>query len=109
LKLYPFQEEAVEAHIKALDSCGASLDGTECGGGKTVIAAATAARYGLPTAVICPKSVLAKWEMTLNEFGVSPLFVLNPEKLRGGRTPWLKKDGKKFRWEVPDGTLMVFD
>lgn len=115
-KLFPFQEEAVSKHIKILDSVGASLDGTGCGGGKTVIASAVAQKYGLNTAVICPKSVLKKWEGTLDCFKIKPLFVLNPEKLRTGNTPWIKKilgKGKSskinFEWVVPHGTLLIFD
>jgi superfamily II DNA or RNA helicase len=112
--LFPYQQEAVARHLKILDSVGASLDGTGCGGGKTIIASSVAARYGLKTGVICPKSVIAKWTDTLAAFGIEPLFVLNPEKLRTGNTPWLKKvpgRGKtpNFQWQVPDGTLFVFD
>ena len=113
-KLFPYQEEAVAKHLKILDSVGASLDGTGCGGGKTVIASAVAAQYALKVCVICPKSVVSKWENTLAAFGVKPLFVLNPEKLRTGNTPWLKKvlgRGKtpNFQWRVPDGTLFIYD
>ena len=112
--LFPYQKEAVDRHLKILDSVGASLDGTGCGGGKTVIASAVAARFALPVAVVAPKSVLAKWENTLAAFGVEPLFVLNPEKLRNGNTPWLKKvskGGKKvgFEWQVPERCLFIFD
>ena len=113
-KLFPYQEEAVARHLKILDSVGASLDGTGCGGGKTVIASAVAARYALKVCVIAPKSVLAKWENTLAAFGVEPLFVLNPEKLRNGNTPHLKKvskGGKKvaFEWQLPARCLLIFD
>lgn len=115
-KLFPFQETAVEKHLQILDKVGASLDGTGCGGGKTVIASEVARKYGLNTAVVCPKSVLKKWSDTLEAFSVSPLFVLNPEKLRTGNTPWLKKvlgKGKSqkvnFEWAVPQGTLLIFD
>ena len=112
--LFPYQKEAVERHLKILDSVGASLDGTGCGGGKTVIASSVAARFALPTGVICPKSVVAKWTDTLSSFGVEPLFVLNPEKLRNGNTPHLKKvskGGKKaiFEWQVPARCLFIFD
>lgn len=112
--LFPYQKEAVTQHLKILDSVGASLDGTGCGGGKTVIAASVAARFALPTAVIAPKSVLAKWTDTLAAFGVTPLFCLNPEKLRNGNTPHLKKvpkGGKKlaFEWQVPERCLFIFD
>ncbi len=112
--LFPYQQEAVDRHLKILDSVGSSLDGTGCGGGKTVIASSVAARFALPIGVIAPKSVLAKWTDTLSSFGVEPLFVLNPEKLRNGNTPWLKKvskGGKKFsyEWQVPARCLFIFD
>lgn len=112
--LFPYQKEAVDRHLKILDSVGASLDGTGCGGGKTVIASSVAARFALPTGVIAPKSVVAKWADTLAAFGVKPLFCLNPEKLRNGNTPWLKKvskGGKKltFEWQVPERCLFIFD
>jgi hypothetical protein len=113
-KLFPYQEKAVERHLKILDSVGASLDGTGCGGGKTVIASAVAARYALKACVVCPKSVIFKWTETLSSFGVNPLFCLNPEKLRNGNTPWLKKipkGGKKiaFEWQLPERCLLIFD
>jgi hypothetical protein len=111
--LFPYQKDAVERHLKILDSIGASLDGTGCGGGKTVIASAVASRYSLRVGVVCPKSVIAKWTKTLASFGVSPLFVLNPEKLRNGNSQWVDKiptKGKpKFEWKVPQGTLLIFD
>jgi superfamily II DNA or RNA helicase len=114
MKLFPYQQDAVSRHLKILDSVGASLDGTGCGGGKTVIASAVAAKYALKTCVVCPKSVIAKWEATLAAFGVKPLFVLNPEKLRNGNTPWVKKipsGGKKtkFEWNIPERCLLIFD
>jgi len=113
-KLFPYQEKAVAEHLRILDSVGASLDGTGCGGGKTVIASALAARYALKVCVVCPKSVILKWTETLSSFGVNPLFVLNPEKLRVGNTPWLKKTskgGKKvaFEWQLPERCLLIFD
>jgi superfamily II DNA or RNA helicase len=112
--LFPYQKEAVDRHLEILDSVGASLDGTGCGGGKTVIASSVAARFALPTGVIAPKSVLAKWTDTLAAFGVTPLFCLNPEKLRNGNTPHLKKVAKKgkkpvFEWQVPERCLFIFD
>jgi superfamily II DNA or RNA helicase len=107
--LFPFQKTAVEHHLKVLDQVGASLDGTGCGGGKTIIASEVAKRFALPVGVICPKSVLKKWADTLNTFGVTPLFVLNPEKLRAGNTAWLKKSGKSVKWCIPSGALLIFD
>jgi superfamily II DNA or RNA helicase len=64
--------------------------------------------------IIAPKSVLVKWVDTLVAFGVEPIFCLNPEKLRSGNTPHLKKvakGGKKptFEWDVPERCLFIFD
>lgn len=107
-KLYPFQQSAVEVNITALDRVGASLEATECGGGKTIIACEVARRMALPVGVICPKSVKEKWRATIAEFGIEPVFVENPEKLRAGNTPWVKKAGKAFKW-IPDTLLLIVD
>jgi hypothetical protein len=106
--LYPFQQAAVEANLRSLDANGASLEATGCGGGKTVIACEAARRFALPVGVICPKSIKAKWRETLAAFGLDPVFVENPEKLRGGRTPWVKWDKKKFQW-TPEALLLIVD
>ena len=106
--LYPFQQIAVEKNLASLDANGASLEATGCGGGKTIIACEVARRYGLPVGVICPKSVKAKWAATLEAFGIEPVFVENPEKLRAGNTPWVKKAGKGFKW-TPESLLLVVD
>lgn len=107
-KLYPFQEKAVEINLVALDRVGASLEATDCGGGKTIIACETARRLALPVGVICPKSVKAKWQATLKDFGIEPVFVENPEKLRTGNTPWVNKQGKNYGW-TPKGIFLIVD
>ena len=106
--LYPFQQAAVEANLRALDTNGASLEATGCGGGKTIIACEVARRFAVPVGVVCPKSIKAKWRETLAAFGFDPVFVENPEKLRGGRTPWVKWDKKKVQW-TPEALLLVVD
>lgn len=105
--LYPFQQEAVERNIRILDSLGASLEATGCGGGKTIIACEIARRYALRVGVVCPKSVKQKWRDTLAAFGIEPLFVENPEKLRAGGTPWIKAAGKTFVWSCESIFLIV--
>lgn len=105
--LYPFQQEAVERNIQILDSLGASLEATGCGGGKTIIACEIARRYALRVGVVCPKSVKQKWRDTLAAFGIEPLFVENPEKLRAGGTPWIKAAGKAFVWTCESILLIV--
>lgn len=105
--LYPFQKDAVEKNLVALDKVGACLEATGCGGGKTIIACETARRLGLKVGVLCPKSVKLKWRDTLGAFGISPLFVENPEKIRTGNTPWLNKDGNKYKWVCEPIFLIV--
>ena len=61
-------------------------------------------------AVICPKAVIPAWERELEEFGVTPLFVINYEKIRTGNTKFLSKKGKKImKWELPENTLILMD
>lgn len=77
--------------------------------GKTYTAVAVAKHLGLPLAVVCPKSIIPGWERVCREFGVTPLFVLNYEQLRRGKTSWVKKVVKSFVWTLPTTSLIVFD
>lgn len=87
-----------------------TLDTSSVGTGKTVVAAHLAKSLGFPVAVVCPKSVIPSWERELAESGVTPLFVLNYEKLRTGKTEWMSKRGKKIMtWNLPKGTLVLVD
>ena len=85
------------------------------GTGKTVVGsqvAKTLLDQGKITgvAVVCPKAVFPSWKAELKETGIDPLFVLNLEKLRTGKSEWVSKIGKKtFRWKIPKGTLVLFD
>jgi hypothetical protein len=74
------------------------------------VAAHLAKQLGKPVAVMCPKSVIPSWERELEETGLKPLFVLNYEKLRTGRTKHMSKKGKKMmRWHLPKSTLVLVD
>jgi len=85
------------------------------GTGKTVVGAKVARTLldnGSITgvAVICPKAVFPSWKVELEENGIDPLFILNLEKLRTGKTDYVNKIGKKtYRWTIPKGTLILFD
>lgn len=110
-QLFPKQSEA----FSFFKSCHTghnlnTLDTSHVGTGKTVVAAHLARELGCPVAVICPKAVIPSWERELKETGITPLFVLNYEKLRTGRTPHVSKKGKKiFSWNLPPDTLILFD
>ena len=121
--LYPKQDEHAKVIYRSLLTHHSALDTSETGTGKTVTSSHIAAHWaslGKPVAVVCPKSVLTNWERTLANHGVTPLFVLNYEKLRNGvegavtvkRTRKATKSGavsKWFAWDVPRDTLLIFD
>lgn len=108
--LYPAQEEACAFFESRIRQGVSTLDSSELGTGKTVVACQLAARLGRPVGVIAPKATLAAWRRELQDAGVEPLFVLNYEKLRTGNTPWLSKKYKKvMTWHLPEDTLLIFD
>jgi hypothetical protein len=120
--LYPAQEETCDFFVDVIRDGRNSLDSSVMGTGKTVVGARIAkriienpfleeeARRITNVAVICPKAVFPSWETELRECGLEPTFIQNVEKLRLGKTPWVKKVGKKnFKWEIPTDTLVLVD
>ena len=108
--LFPKQKEAADFFIKNLKKNQSTLDASAVGTGKTVVAAAIAKELGGPVAVICPKAVIPSWERELKETEVTPLFILNYEKLRTGKTKHMSKTGKKIiKWNLPKRTLILMD
>ncbi len=108
--LYPAQQQAHDFFLQVLRSGASTLDSSEVGTGKTVVAGALAAALGGPVAVVSPKAVLVSWQRELAAWGVEPEFVLNYEALRGGRKRWLTKKHKhQFQWVLPQGTTLFWD
>ena len=108
--LFPKQQEVANRFIQLQKNNKHTLDSSDVGTGKTVVAAFIAKELGLPVAVICPKAVIPAWDRELIEMGVEPEFVLNYEKLRTGKTAFMKKRGKRsMKWDLPEGTLVLVD
>ena len=121
--LFPKQKEALDffysCHQRQTNDSTrrrGTLDSSQMGTGKTVVGARLAMKWGDPVAVICPKSVITNWRNELAEVGIDPIFVLNPEQLRTGKTEWASKFGRgnkysmqKYRWELPSNTLVLVD
>jgi superfamily II DNA or RNA helicase len=109
--LFPKQVEACDFFHDCLHSgISNTIDTSDVGTGKTVVSAHLSKQLSVPVAVICPKAVIPTWERELKEVGVTPLFVLNYEKIRTGRTEFMGKRGKKIMtWNLPEDTLVLVD
>jgi SNF2 family DNA or RNA helicase len=121
--LYPKQESHAKVVYRALLLYRAALDTSQTGVGKTPMSCHIASHWqslGKPVAVVCPKSVVTNWKRTLEDHGVTPLFVNNYEKLRNGSKGVVRvkrqrkqrgsgKVHKWFEWEIPEDTLLIFD
>ncbi len=106
--LYPAQDAAAKSHVLRLARGGASLDTSDTGTGKTVVAAMVARNFN-HVCIVCPKIVIPSWERELRDMGVEPLFIMNYEKLRTGNTTFVTKAAKTFTWHVPNDTLIIWD
>lgn len=108
--LFKKQQEAADFFLRGLRKGVNTLDSSDVGTGKTVVAAHIANVLKRPVAVICPKAVIPAWERELEEMGVTPLFVVNYEKIRTGKMEHMSKRGKKmFLWNLPENTLVLCD
>jgi superfamily II DNA or RNA helicase len=108
--LFPKQEEAKQFFVDCLNRKINTLDSSSVGTGKTVVASHIAMELDRPVAVLCPKAVIPSWQRELKEHGVEPLFVLNYEKIRNGKTKWMSKVGKKImQWNLPADALVLVD
>lgn len=104
------QERAVKACVNAIAEYGCALNSSKTGTGKTVMGVHAAMRMRCPVAVIAPKAVLPHWRKEFAEHGILPLFVTNYEKIRRGFAPYLTKHGpRNMKWNLPEGTLVIFD
>lgn len=108
--LFTKQKEAADFFLRILNAGSNTLDASAVGTGKTVVAAHLAKDLGCPVAVICPKAVIPSWERELEETGIKPLFIMNYERIRMGKTKFMLKRGKKImKWDLPEGTLILMD
>jgi superfamily II DNA or RNA helicase len=108
--LYPKQREAFDFFVNCQKSGSNTLDSSHVGTGKTVVAAHLAKELNRPVAVLCPKAVIPSWQRELAEIGIDPLFVLNYEKIRTGKTDFMSKRGKKImQWKIPKDAIIFVD
>jgi superfamily II DNA or RNA helicase len=110
--LYDWQEAHADQLVEAMCRHGFAMDGSDTGTGKTVIALEVAHRIGRIPFVVCPKSVIPSWVemMKLFRHDDPSYFAFNYEKIRGGKTPYLVRKGKKVAWQLdPNLCMLIFD
>lgn len=86
-KLRPWQQAPAQQLFELLRSGQNCVDTSDCGVGKTYVAAAIAAAMQVPTLVACPKIAVSQWHDAAAYFGDS-LSVISHELLRSGNSPF---------------------
>ena len=112
-KLLPYQIPAVLRLKRALQH-GNALDASDTGTGKTYCSLVAAAELGLRPCVIAPLAVLPSWQRAAAALGVNLCWLINYDKIRGGRGPIAKWEGegkaKTFAFKyLPENGLLIFD
>lgn len=112
-QLYPQQETHAKKLLDILQLHKSALDSSETGTGKTIVGTYAAEQicctYRVPALVVCPKVVIPTWERELKDRGVSTAQVINYEKLRGGKSPFGHWEKRKWVWDLPEHSLIIFD
>ena len=113
VKLFSWQKGHAEKLTRSLAKHGVAKDGSDTGTGKTVVAVKVIKDLGLTPFVICPKSVIPSWsEWILKLFPQldTSMLVHNYEKLKRGKTQYIKRKGKGYEWQINrDKLVLVFD
>lgn len=82
------------------------------GYGKTAMALELIKRAGKQCVIICPKITLGQWKDTAVKLGITPRFIINPEKLRTGGQAHLLEKRSQMNWVwhgLEDDDVVVLD
>ena len=114
MELYDYQEPAMPRLLEILSDPDKRLCliNASTGFGKTYMALESIRRSSCSCAVLCPKVTLRQWRSSASTIGITPRFVLNPEKLRtGNQKQWLEKiSDSNWNWlGLEDGDVVVLD
>lgn len=125
-KLLPWQPEPVRMAVNGLTEHRTFLDASDMGVGKTAVAVAACAQMKLRPVVVCNKKATHQWWWMLEHFGFTreDADVGSWTMIRTGKTslgkwksaifidpkdPTKKKTIRRFHWEVPAGSVIIFD
>ena len=104
IELYEPQKKAVEKQIEALTNYNAALCTANTGTGKTLMALETAKAMGLVPLICCPIAASATFRRWSDELSIPVLDIINIEKLRTGKTPYVSLSGSakkgQFTWNL---------
>lgn len=97
------------------------FNGSDMGTGKTFVSLASAMAMGKKVLAVVRISAFSAWkEVAHKHFGFKPgeFEVINRDKLRTGKTQWIKKEtireigGKErkiWKWQLPPNTILIYD
>lgn len=106
---FPPQQQHIETLVQAIRSNHAAVDSSSTGTGKTLCASEVAKVLGYKMLVIAPKATLENWRRVAAEQEAGVLGVINYEKLRTGKTEFGFWKSGHFIFNIPAGTMLVFD
>ena len=118
--LRTWQVDAAGKLCSAINHWGASIDGSECGVGKTYISLGAIRDLGVPFVIVCPKPVMNQWKKVVhNHFHMTNYMrgVINYELLIRGRKDSpiasfvLHRHAKRavLEWKLPKDTVIIWD
>lgn len=114
IQLYEPQQKAVEKLARVLQEGNIAGNWSKTGTGKTLMSLELARNLKLTPLIVAPLAAHATWHRWSKELDVPVLDVINCEKLRTGKTPWVAVNGKStkatFRWTLdPDKHMVIWD
>lgn len=118
--LRPWQIDAAEKLVSAINYWGGAVDGSEMGVGKSYSAMGTVRDLDVPFVIVCPKAMINPWKEVIYEhFKLSDkcVGIINYELLIRGRkdsdvASFVLKRGtgkRQFTWKLPKNTIIIFD
>jgi len=118
IKLEKEQLEHVNRLIKILNHNPGCGDTSPCGAGKTITTLYLAQTLKLKLMVVCPKTLVNKWQKECDTYGIKPSAIISYGLLAGKKKcnhPWLTQNNQKyvvtekFMNLAQKGVFLVFD
>lgn len=111
IELFPIQQKAVSKLVGALREKNCAVNASQTGTGKTLMGLRVSRELGLAPLVVAPLAAHGAWEAWSRDLGIPVLGIINPERLRTGRTEWVAEAGpKNYQWRLNRlGHMVLWD